>query len=90
MSHFSVGKLLSHNAEGLRGEPFCNAENLSIEKKLMHKECITILLNNFMDKSGGGTVTVFHREMVALQYQKTSWGSPSMVQKFLVIEKQFA
>ena len=32
MSQFSVGKLLSHIADVLPGEPFCIAEKLSIEK----------------------------------------------------------
>ena len=50
MSQRSVGKLLSHSAEGLHGEPFCISENLSIEKKLKHKGGIRILPKNFMDK----------------------------------------
>ena len=33
VSHFSVGKLLCHCAEGLRRETVCIAENLSIGKQ---------------------------------------------------------
>ena len=50
LSRFLVKLFQAHSAEGLRGEPFCISENLSIEKKLMHKGGIRILPKNFVDK----------------------------------------
>ena len=65
---FSDGIFLSHSAETFRGEPFCVSENLGSRNIL----CVI------------WGITIFRRQFLVPQDQKTSWGTFLCFRKSLV------